>query len=199
MIEKWLRQNQPIFITGIILTVIAVLTLYYRVGTSFPALPPPPPTPSPVASPSGPPTVQSVSTLMMEQFIAPLPLVYSDTLEEKQIQQYLKQGAVVLPLGTTIGQPGNVVITAHSSGFESFGPYRFAFTKLGELEEGQEFQITTNGTTYTYRVYSKEIVWPNEVDKLPQDNRSTVTLVTCWPVWTNFKRLLVHAELIGVE
>lgn len=153
---------------------------------------------SPNPTPTSP-TPEQAPTLAIDQIDQPLPLIYSDTLEETAIQQYLKQGAVVLPLGTSFGQPGNVVITAHSSGFESFGPYRFAFAKLGELEVGQEFQVATNATTYTYRVYNKEIVYPHEVHKLPQDNRSTITLVTCWPIWTNFKRLLVHSELVGVE
>lgn len=202
MIEKWLRQNHYIFVVSIVLAGLFLSALYYQdypAGTK--ALTPPPPSsiPSPVVSSSGTPTIQPVSTLVMEQLAEPLPLVYSDTLEEKQIQQYLKQGAAVLPLGTTFGQPGNVVITAHSSGFESFGPYRFAFTKLGELEAGEEFQITAGTTTYTYRVYAKEIVWPSQVDRLPDDDRSTVTLVTCWPPWTNLKRLLVHSELVGVE
>ncbi len=128
-----------------------------------------------------------------------LPLVYSDTLEEEKIQEYLKNGAVVLPLGTAFGEKGNVVVTAHSSGTQAFGPYRFAFAKLSELSEGQEYTVTTPTATYTYRVYKKEIVWPHEVDKLPQDERSTVTLVTCWPLWTNFKRLLVHSELVKTE
>ena len=91
------------------------------------------------------------------------------------------------------------MVTAHSSGTAAFGPYRFAFAKLGELTTGQEFQVNTPAATYTYRVYGTEIVWPHEVDKLPNDDRSTVTLVTCWPLWTNFKRLLVHSELVNVE
>ena len=144
-------------------------------------------------------TKPASSTLSFAQLEQPLPLVYSDTLEEARLQEYLKEGAVVLPLGSSFGEPGNVVVTAHSSGTAAFGPYRFAFAKLSEFEAGQEFTITTPTANYHYRVYGKEIVWPHEVDKLPQDDRSTVTLVTCWPLWTNFKRLLVHAELIGVE
>jgi LPXTG-site transpeptidase (sortase) family protein len=145
------------------------------------------------------PAAEHTSVLTFAQLEQPLPLVYSDTLEETQLQEHLKEGAVVLPLGTSFGEPGNVVITAHSSGTSAFGPYRFAFAKLSELQSGQEFQITTPTATYTYVVYGQEIVWPHEVDKLPNDDRSTVTLVTCWPLWTNFKRLLVHAELTGVE
>ncbi len=128
-----------------------------------------------------------------------LPLIYSDTLEEEKIQEYLTQGAVVLPLGTSFGEKGNMVVTAHSSGSQAFGPYRFAFAKLADLEAGQEYTIQTPAARYTYKVYGKEVVWPHEVNKLPNDDRSTVTLVTCWPLWTNFKRLLVHAELVKTE
>lgn len=139
------------------------------------------------------------SSIMLPQLEEPLPLIYSDTLDEPKVQEYLKQGAVVLPLGTAFGEEGNVVVTAHSSGTQSFGPYRFAFSKLAELKNGDEFTVQTDKAKYTYKVYGQDIVWPTQVDKLPQDNRSTVTLVTCWPLWTNYKRLLVHSELTKVE
>lgn len=139
------------------------------------------------------------SVISLPSLSEPLPLVFSDTLEEDVIQQHLKKGAVVLPLGTNFGEPGNVVVTAHSSGTQAFGPYRFAFSKLSELEEGSEYTIDTPTAKYHYRVYDKEIVWPSQVDHLPNDERSTVTLVTCWPLWTNFKRLLVHSELVSVD
>jgi len=158
----------------------------------------------PVASaqtlPASPATMSaSTSTLSFSQLQEPLPLVYSDTLVEAQLQEYLKEGAVVLPLGTSFGDSGNVVITAHSSGTAAFGPFRFAFAKLGELKPDQEFQVNTPTATYTYVVYDTEKVWPHEVDKLPGGDRSTVTLVTCWPLWTNLQRLLVHAELTATE
>lgn len=139
------------------------------------------------------------STLKIPQLDEPVPLVFSETLNETTIQEELKEGAVVLPLGTVIGQPGNVVITAHSTGLTTFGPYRFAFAKISELKNGDEFSIKTPKATYTYKIFSSEIVWPTQVDKLPQGDKSTVTLVTCWPLWTNFKRLLVNGELVRVS
>lgn len=152
----------------------------------------------PIVTPS-PVDLRATSVINLPTLSDPLPLIYSDTLDESTIQQQLKQGAVVLPLGTSFGDPGNVVVTAHSSGTEAFGQYRFAFSQLSELSVGSEYSIATPTGTYHYRVYAKEIVWPHEVDKLPNDDRSTVTLVTCWPLWTNFKRLLVHSELISVD
>lgn len=139
------------------------------------------------------------ATLTIPAFEQPLPLVFSTSLDEEKIQEDLKRGASVLPLGTTFGEPGNVVITAHSSGTLSFGPYRFAFAQLSDLQIGQAFTITTAKARYTYTVYGRDIVWPHEVDRLPNDERSTVTLVTCWPKWTNLKRLLVHGELTKTD
>ena len=92
-----------------------------------------------VQSTTGEPSTPSLvdpetPTITFAQLKQPLPLVYSDTLEEARVQEYLTQGAVVLPLGTSFGEAGNVVVTAHSSGTSSFGPYRFAFSQLSELE-----------------------------------------------------------------
>ncbi len=149
-------------------------------------------TPAPSLSPE-------TSVLEMKLLDTPLPLVFSETLDEPTIQEHLKAGAVVLPLGKTFGEKGNVVITAHSTGTTSFGDYRFAFAKLSELEVGDEFTVRTPKAIYTYRVFGTEIVWPHEVDKLPNNDRSTVTLVTCYPLWTNFKRWLTHGELVNVS
>ena len=72
-------------------------------------------------------TAEQASYLELPLMDEALPLVFSDTLEEAQIQEQLKRGAVVLPLGVDFGEEGNVVITAHSSGLNKMGPYRFAF------------------------------------------------------------------------
>jgi len=153
---------------------------------------PPVPSPAPLD-----PTNQSA--IILPSLTQSLPLVFSSTLTEAIIQQHLLAGAVVLPQGTSFGEAGNVVITAHSSGPASLGPYRFAFARLAKLERGTEYTINTPQASYQYRVYAKEVVWPHQVDHLPQDKRSTVTLVTCWPLGSDQKRLLVHSELVSID
>lgn len=152
-----------------------------------------------VVEPVTTPLTEDSTFITLPGIEGPLPVVFSKTLDEPTIQGLLKEGAVSLPLGTSFGDKGNMVVTAHSSGFESFGPYRFAFAKLSELTPGQEYTVTTPKAVYTYKVYGSEVVWPTEVDKLPKGDKSTVTLVTCWPLWTNFKRLLVFSELVKTE
>jgi LPXTG-site transpeptidase (sortase) family protein len=154
----------------------------------------PMPTPTPEIFDPGIP--QTFSTTAVKGTI---PLIASSSYEDAEIQRLLHDGAVVLPSNTKLTQPGNVVIAAHSSGPAAFGPYREAFAQLQDMEIGQEFSITTSTAVLTYAVVGKDIVWPDEVNKLPNDSRSTVTLVTCWPRWTNYKRLLVHGELRHVE
>ncbi|MEX0650147.1 MAG: sortase [Candidatus Andersenbacteria bacterium] len=136
-----------------------------------------------------------LQTLWFHSLAEPLPLVMSTSFEEANIQSLLKEGAVILPVGNGFNQAGNMVIVAHSSGLPWFGPYRFAFSELSDLGVGDEFRITIGDSQYTYRVFEREIVHPEAIYELPQDTRSTVTLVTCWPVWTDFKRLLIHGEL----
>lgn len=155
--------------------------------------------PAAVPSVSPLPASDAAEVLELPTLSETIPLVLSDTWDDSKVQELLKNGAVILPHNSTFGDKGNTVVMAHSSGFESFGPYRFAFAKLAELKVNDEFTVRTPKAVYTYRVYDETIVWPTEVNKLPQDDRSTVTLVTCWPIWTNYKRLLVNSELVKVE
>ncbi len=128
-----------------------------------------------------------------------LPLIFSNTFDDQYIQTQLQHGAVVLPFGPNFGEQGNIVITAHSTGPAAFGPYRFAFSELANLQTGDHVLIKTIAADYTYQVFSQQIIWPHELDQLPRDDRPTLTLVTCWPLWTDFKRLLVNAILTKIE
>jgi LPXTG-site transpeptidase (sortase) family protein len=134
--------------------------------------------------------------LLLPGLERPLPLVHSDTMAEGVIQELLRTGGVVLPTGVNFGETGNVVVAAHSSGTTDFGPYRFAFAQLTDLALGDIVAVQSTHMTYRYRVYDIEIVWPSQVERLPQDETATLTLVTCWPLWTDYQRLLVHTRLV---
>ncbi|MAF81272.1 hypothetical protein CL628_04640 [bacterium] len=142
---------------------------------------------------------QAPPQLFLPDDLGTLPLIYGDSFTPSVIANQLKHGAVVLPLGYDFGEAGNVLVAAHSSGEASFGSYRFAFGQLAELAVGEQFVVGAHGNRYTYQVYDTEIVWPHQIDHLPATSRSTVTLVTCWPLWTDLQRLLVHAELISLK
>lgn len=72
------------------------------------------------------------------------------------------------------------------------------FYLLGELRENDPVFINYNGKVYGYRVYSQKIVDANEVGYLnyKEDGREILILQTCWPLGTDWKRLLIFAERI---
>ncbi|HFC76840.1 MAG TPA: sortase, partial [Candidatus Moranbacteria bacterium] len=80
------------------------------------------------------------------------------------------------------------------------GKYNYIFRKLNNLQIGDKIIIKAtqkNGRSfeYTYTVYNKDVVLADD-DKIFAINKNpTITLVTCWPLGTNWKRLIVKANL----
>jgi sortase A len=99
------------------------------------------------------------------------------------------------------GEIGNTVLSGHSSN-DLFDPgeYKFIFAQLDKLENGDTIYANYNGTRYTYVVTKKEVVLPTQVDKLiyPTD-KPMLTLITCTPLGTAQKRLLITAEQISPD
>lgn len=100
------------------------------------------------------------------------------------------------------GNTGNAFIYGHSVLPWFFNPsnYRTIFSTLGDLNKGDEIQISYNNKILTYRVESKEILSPELVKPLENWkpdflNDSTITLMTCWPAGTRTNRLIVKALL----
>ena len=129
-----------------------------------------------------------------------VPVVYDvPGISEKDMQSALERGVVHYPQSPVPGQNGNVVVVGHSSNniFNS-GKYKFAFVLLNKLQEGDIFMLNYNGQRYTYKIYSKKIVKPNEVSVLgPTDRQATATLITCDPPGTALNRLVVIGEQIS--
>lgn len=131
-----------------------------------------------------------------------IPVVYDvKTIDEAAIQQGLESGVVHYPTSPDPGQKGNVVVVGHSSNnIFNQGKYKFAFVLLNKLEAGDLFFLTKDGVRYTYKVYEKKIVAPNDVSVLgPTDKPATATLITCDPPGTSLNRLIVVGEQISPD
>jgi sortase A len=92
----------------------------------------------------------------------------------------------------------NVYIAGHRMGFPGTKSY-LVFWDLNRLQNGDEVILTdANGTRYTYQVFKKQVVGPNDYHVTqPVPGRSVVTLQTCTlPDYSD--RLIVQAELVGV-
>lgn len=93
--------------------------------------------------------------------------------------------------GTALpGQLGNFALAGHRS--YAFGDY---FNRLDELSEGDNITIKTVNGTYSYTVYGKKVVLPEEVEVLNPTDDATMTLITCTPIRIATHRLIINARL----
>jgi LPXTG-site transpeptidase (sortase) family protein len=118
---------------------------------------------------------------------------------EKQIQGGLQQGVVHYPGTAAPGQVGNVFITGHSSYYPwDPGQFKDVFAVLGQLEIGDEYYVYYDQQKYTYQVTEKFEVQPDNVNVLQQPHDKKIsTLMTCTPVGTTLRRLIIRAEDIS--
>ena len=110
------------------------------------------------------------------------------------VAHYRIAGASAYP-----GEIGNTVITGHSAGdIYSSNQYKYIFSGLERLEDGDLIYINYNSVRYTYQVIKKEVVEPTNVAALVVNtDKPLLTLVTCTPLGTSRYRLLVTAEQIS--
>jgi sortase A len=101
--------------------------------------------------------------------------------------------------GTSLpGQYGNAVVFGHSALPQFFSPtnYTSIFALLPTLKIGDDIFISYDGITYRYTIYDMVVLDPTDLTVLEQHfDDSYLTLVTCVPPGTSWKRLNVRAKL----
>ncbi len=114
---------------------------------------------------------------------------------EEDIQASLADGVVHYPGTARPGQAGNFFVTGHSSYYPwAPGNYKTVFARLHELDEGDEYWVYYNGDRHRYIVENKKEVQPSDTTVLDQPGgRRIATLMTCTPVGTTLRRLIVTA------
>jgi len=96
------------------------------------------------------------------------------------------------------GQYGNTVVFGHSTLPQFYSPtnYTTIFSLLPALKAGDDIMVTYDGVTYRYTVYEMVVLDPTDLSVLEQRfDDSYLTLVTCVPPGTMWKRLNVRAKL----
>lgn len=93
---------------------------------------------------------------------------------------------------------GNAVIFGHSTLPQLFDQnnYKTIFATLYKLEVGDEVLVKMPNITYKYKIENITIVDPEDTSVLEQNyNDSYLTLITCTPPGTIWKRLVIRAKL----
>ena len=109
----------------------------------------------------------------------------------KSLVHYLPQS---LP-----GEYGNVAIFGHSTLPQLYNPkdYKTIFTYLSSLEKGDKILIQVGDLEYEYVVDDMFVVNPDKISVLDQRyDASYVTLITCVPPGTYWKRLVIRSKLV---
>lgn len=133
------------------------------------------------------------------------PLVFdAKSNREADMQEALERGVVWynLPRANSLpGQFGNAVFLGHSSGDIFYGgQFKYIFSKLNRLSIGDTFYLTYEKKRYIYSIEKREVIWPNEFDKLDTgDDSAWVTLITCDPPGSSVRRLVVFGKQISPD
>ncbi len=104
--------------------------------------------------------------------------------------------------GTSVPpEKGNSVIFGHSTLPQLFDPknYKTIFANAYKLQVGDEVFVNLPNISYKYRIMNITIVEPDDTSVLEQNyNDSYLTLITCTPPGTIWKRLVIKAKLEAI-
>ncbi len=141
---------------------------------------------------------QILKNLPVSNYQLSIPKLNIDRAEVIVGGEDLNQGLVHYLPRSQPGEIGNITILGHSTLPQLYNPkdYKTIFTYLSTLEKGDSAIIHYNGVNYQYEVYEMFVVKPEEIWVLDDTNdESILTLITCVPPGTYWKRLIVRGKL----
>lgn len=152
--------------------------------------------------PSAPGDIRPAVTITVPKIAVTVPMVWSASVLEEQMQIDLTKGASHYPQTSSPGQEGNMFIAAHSSNYAWVeGNFNYIFSKLDQVKPGDTFLVTvlqSNGAKieHLYKATEQRVVQPDDPWIFAQTPHATATFSTCWPIGTRQKRLIVKADLV---
>lgn len=128
-----------------------------------------------------------------------VPVVWSTALSEEDRLRDLNQGVIHYVETAYPGNKGNMVIAGHSSaiGWES-ATYGTAFSLLDKLSPGDDIFLYYQSKVFSYKVRGYTIDRPNQEQYLAYSEFPMMTLISCFPIGDNAKRLYLQADLINI-
>ena len=128
------------------------------------------------------------------------PIVRPRSTAEAVINDALLKGVIKYPGTAEPGEKGNVFLTGHSSYYWWVNtPYRNVFALVPQMRRNDEIVVYRNGQKYAYRVHAIFEVNPNQTGVLKPTPVPTVTLSTCVPVGTSYRRKIVQARQVSPD
>ena len=149
--------------------------------------------------------VHESPTLMIPKLNVEVPVTFGAKSDVKSMAAAMMNGVAhfSIPGASAVpGEIGNFAVSGHSAGnvYETT-QYKFIFSGLTRLTNGDLIYMDYNGTRYSYRVTGTNTVDPSDsaaLRRIANDNpgKPMITLITCTPLGTSKYRLLVYGEQI---
>lgn len=110
----------------------------------------------------------------------------------------LEKGIIRYPGSSKPGEDWVSFIFGHSSNLPWMKwDYNDIFSTLDNVVYWDEVIVYYGQEKFTYKIREKKVIRPGDVSVLKRnENRSEISLMTCWPVWTTLNRLIVTWELV---
>lgn len=118
--------------------------------------------------------------------------------QESQYNLALESGVAHAYGSSLPGEAGTSFIFAHSSNFDWRLETNPEFYLLYKLEPGDLIYVWNpiQDKQLKFEVETEMVVSPDKIEYIGQySDRAKLTLMTCWPVGTNWRRLLINSAL----
>jgi LPXTG-site transpeptidase (sortase) family protein len=129
------------------------------------------------------------------------PIVLEKSTDTNTILKRLEDGVVHYSTSPLPGEEGTSLILGHSSAYPWYkGNYGSVFALLGKLNPGDIIKIYKDDELLTYKMTKSLVFNPlskdSRINQLEETDGSSIVLISCWPVGTNYKRIAVKADLV---
>ncbi|MEK7525842.1 MAG: sortase [Patescibacteria group bacterium] len=144
----------------------------------------------------------SNARLVIDSLGVNAPIVFDVPPDNDIIYKNLERGVVHYSNSVKPGQPGAAVVLGHSSAYPWYkGKYGSVFALISKLKPGDKFYVQyEDGRLFVYSVRQSIIFNPFKPDgrlsQLETTDRSSIVLVSCYPVGTNYLRIAVQADVV---
>jgi sortase A len=118
---------------------------------------------------------------------------YVSTVDNDLDHHLIQYGGTSVP-----PNKGTAVVFGHSTLPQLYQPgnYKTIFAYAHTLQVGDEIVLSVDDITYTYKIYNITIIDPSDTSAFAQNyDDNYLTLITCTPPGTTWKRLLIKSRL----
>lgn len=158
----------------------------------------------PLAQNVRPKPLSDKATLVIDSIGVRAPIVFNVPDNNDLIYDNLEKGVVHYSNTAKPGEPGAAIVLGHSSAYPWYkGDYGAVFALLSKLKVGDRFYVQyDDNRSFVYEMKQAIIFNPFENDQRLTDienaTGSSIILISCYPVGTNYKRIAVQARLVQI-